>query len=270
MAMSYYQLEDLDAALLPAKKAVEIAGTPQQAWLQLLLAIHLTKKDYAAATPVALDLITHYPNCGKGYWLQLSALYGVQGDNEHALGVLELAYQKGLLTEDRDLRRLLQLMLVRGIPHRAALILEKEMAEKHLQEDAEAFELLSNSWILAREVPKAEEPLARAAELARKGDLFLRLAQVHMMQEEWQEAAVALHEALAKGGLQDRGSVQLLLGIAYYNERKLQEARSWFARAHQSEGTRKYAETWLEHIDQESQQTQVKSSTVEQQVQAGG
>jgi tetratricopeptide (TPR) repeat protein len=107
------------------------------------------------------------------------------------------------------------------------------------------------SWILAREVAKAEGPLARAAELAEKGDLYVRLAQVHLMQEEWQEAAAALREALAKGGLGDPASAQLLLGVAYYNENKLSEARSWFARAHQSGATRKQAETWLDQIDRE-------------------
>jgi tetratricopeptide (TPR) repeat protein len=251
LALAHYQLEDLDRALLPAKKAVEIAKAPQQAWFQLLLAIHLTRKDYAGATPVAVELVERYPNVGVAQWLQLSALYAATGDDERALGVLELAYRKGLLREDRDLRRLLQVTLSRGIPHRTAQILEQELAEKRVREDADAYELLSMSWVLAREVAKAEGPLARAAELAEKGDLYVRLAQVHLMQEEWEEAAAALREALAKGGLDDPGSAQLLLGVAYYNENKLNEARSWFARAHQSSETRKQAETWLDQIDRE-------------------
>jgi tetratricopeptide (TPR) repeat protein len=251
LALAHYQLEDLDRALLPAKKAVEIAKTPQQAWFQLLLAIHLTRKDYAAATPVALELVERYPSVGVAQWLQLSALYAATGDDERALGVLELAYRKGLLREDRDLRRLLQVTLSRGIPHRAAQILEQELAEKRVREDADAYELLSMSWLLAREIAKAEGPLARAAALAEKGDLYVRLAQVHLMQEEWEEAAAALREALAKGGLDDPGSAQLLLGVAYYNENKLNEARSWFARAHQSGETREQAETWLDQIDRD-------------------
>ncbi len=251
MALSYYQLEDLDAALLPAKKAVEIAKVPQQAWLQLLLAIHLTRKDYAAAKPVLEAMIAHYPNSGKDYWLQLSALYGVTGDDERALGILEVAYRKGLLKDDRDLRRLLQLTLSRGIPYRAAQIFEKEMAESRLPEDAEALELLGSSWILAREIPRAKEPLRRAAELAPDGNLYLRLAHIHMLEEEWDEATTTLHQALAKGGLRDPGTVQLLLGIAYYNERRLPEARTWFAHAGQSGATRQPAQTWLEHVDRE-------------------
>ena len=173
---------------------------------------------------------------------------------------MELAYRKGLLTEDRDLVRLVQLNLLQGIPHRAALILEKEMAAKRIQENAEAFELLSGSWILAREIAKAEKPLARAAELAPKGDLYVRLAQIHMMQEEWIDAAGALRSALAKGGLVDPANAELLLGISYYNEKQLQEARTWFARAQKSNATRTQAKTWIEHIDREVQSQRLQSA----------
>jgi tetratricopeptide (TPR) repeat protein len=251
MALSYYQLEDLDAALLPAKKAVAIAKVPQQAWLQLLLAIHLTRKDYAAATPVLVDLVSRYPNSGAGYWLQLSALYSATGNHERALGVLEVAYRRGLFSEDRDLRRLVQMTVFRQIPYRAAQILESELAKSRIRADAEAFELLSSSWILARETAKAGEPLARAAELSPKGNLYVRLAQVHLSQEQWEDAATALRKALEKGGLDDPASAQLLLGITCYNEKKLQEARTWFARAQRSSPTRQEAETWLQHVDRE-------------------
>jgi tetratricopeptide (TPR) repeat protein len=261
MALSHFQLQDFDAALVPAQQAIEIAQTPQQAWLQLLLAIHLSRKDYSAATPVLAKLISNYPNLGKGYWLQLSALYDASEDNPRALAVMEIAYRKGLLTDDRDLIRLVQLNLLQGIPHRAAQILEKEIAAKRIKENAESFELLSGSWILAREIAKAEAPLARAAELAPKGDLYIRLAQIHMMQEEWSEAAASLRSALGKGGLADAANAELLLGISYYNEKQLPEARSWFARAQKSNAIRQQAQTWLQHVDRELEtkrsQTQV-------------
>jgi tetratricopeptide (TPR) repeat protein len=253
MAVAYYQQGDVDAALLPAKKAVQIAKKPQQAWLQLLLALHLTKRDYAAAAPVLVDLISHHPNVDKGYWLQLYAVYGVLEEHRRALGVLELAHRKGLLTDDADLRRLVELTLFMEIPHRAARILEEGLAANRIEEDAEALELLSTSWIMAREAPKAEAALARAAELSPQGNLYVRLAQVHLVQEEWTLAAEALRKALDKGGLDDPGNAQLLLGITYYSDHKLHEARSWFARAQQSGATREQARSWLEHIDREIQ-----------------
>ncbi len=260
LALAHYQLSDLDSALEPARQAVDIAQNPQQAWLQLLLAIHLGRKDYRAATPVLTKLISIHPDLGKGYWLQLSALHGANGDNAQALAVMELAYRRGLLTDESDLIRLVQLNLLQGIPHRAASVLEREMAAGRIEESVETFEMLSGSWILAREIAKAKTPLARAAELAPKGDLYVRLAQVHMMQEEWTEASVALRSGLAKGGLADASNAELLLGISYFNENQLSEARSWFSRAHKSGATRQQAQTWLEHIDRtlETRRSQVR------------
>ena len=101
LAIAYYQLKDLDAALEPAKKAVELAETPQQGWLQLLLAIYLTKEDYASATPVLVELLTPYPDVGKAYWLQLATLYGVQKDIPRALAVMQLAHRRSCSTRTR-------------------------------------------------------------------------------------------------------------------------------------------------------------------------
>jgi tetratricopeptide (TPR) repeat protein len=254
-ALAHFQLQELDAAVEPARQAIALGGAkPQQAWLQLLLAIQLSRKDYAAATPVLVEMISHYPESAKGYWLQLSALYGVTDDMERALAVMEIAYRKGIVTEHADLVRLVQLNLLRGIPRRAAEILEREMFDRRIQENPESFELLAGSWILAREIPKAVEPLARAAELAPKGDLYVRLAQIHMMQESWGQATEALQAALAKGGLADPANAELLLGISCYNERRLHEARSWFSRAQQSVAVRNQAATWIEHVDRALEQ----------------
>jgi tetratricopeptide (TPR) repeat protein len=251
LALAQFQRGDLEAALLPAQQAVALARVPQAAWLQLLLAIHLTKKDFAAATPVLASLISHHPNSGKGYWMQLSALYAVNDEDERALAVMEVAHRKGLLTEEKDLIRLAQLDLLLGIPVRAAEVLEKGLAAKHLPESADTYELLSGAWIMAREIAKAGPPLARAAELAPKGHLYVRLAQVHMLLEDWKAAAAALNRGLAKGGLPDASAAELMLGITYFNLRELEQARTWFARAQRSGTRRDQARTWIEHVDRE-------------------
>jgi tetratricopeptide (TPR) repeat protein len=252
LAVAYYQLKNLDAALEPARKAIEIADTPQQPWLQLLLAIYLTKEDYKSATPVLVDLLTRYPEVGKSYWLQLATLYGVQEDFPRALAMLELAHRQKFLTEDSNLRRLASLLQSEEIPLRSAQILEAGFEQKVLtSEDLIAYELLGNSWILARESAKAEPWLKRAADLSPKGDLYVRLGQVLLIKEDWDGAAAALRSALAKGGLDDPGAVEMLLGITYFNAEKLGEARGWFVKARRSAKSRAIADAWLVHIDQE-------------------
>jgi hypothetical protein len=253
LAVAYYQLKDLDAALVPAKKAIEVAENPQQGWLQLVLAIHLNKEDYASATPVLVELLTRYPDVGKAYWLQLATLYGVQKDIPRALAVMQLAHRRGMLDEDPNVRRLASLLQSEEIPIRSVRILEQGFEKKILKEEAATYEMLGNSWILARESDKAEPSLQKAAELSPEGDLFVRLGQVRLLKEDYDGAASALKSGLAKGGIDDPGQAEQLLGITYYNAGKLSEAKTWFAKSRRSEKARPMSEAWMKHIDEELQ-----------------
>ena len=251
LAVAYYQLKNLDAALEPAKKAVELAETPQRGWLQLLLAIHLNKEDYASATPVLTQLISLYPDIGKAYWVQLATLYGVQKDFSRALAVMQLAHRQKLLDEDANVRRLASLLQSEDIPFRSVKVLEQGFEQKVLKEEAATYEMLGNAWILAREASKAEPSLRKAADLSPKGDLYVRLGQVLLLKDDNDNAATAFKSALAKGGLDDPGAVEQLLGITYYNQGRLGEARSWFAKSRRSEKVRAVSDAWLKHIDEE-------------------
>ncbi len=249
LALTYYQLEDLEKALVPAQKAVDISDAPREGWLQLLLALRLTRREYEESVPILEELVTRYPK--KSYWLNLSTVYGALGNYEEALVPLQLAYTQELLDQDGEFRRLAQLLLFLELPYRAALVIQQGLADEAVKSDVAAWEMLSNSWIAAREYEKSVEPLQRAARLAEGGDLYVRLAQVHLQREKWSEAAAALREALKKGGLQNPGDAQLLMGIAYYSQKQPKQAKTWFGRARKHAATREEAEVWIKYIDRE-------------------
>jgi len=249
LAITYYQLERADKALVPAQKAVDLAETPQESWLQLLLALRLTRKEYAKSVPLLEELIKRYPK--KTYWVQLSTVHAALGSFEKALVPLQLAYTQGLLDRPEEVRRLAELMLFLEQPYRSARVMDKALRDKLIEGDASAYELLSNSWIAAREYDKSVAPLQRAAELSKDGEIFVRLAQVHLQREKWAEAEKALQRALAKGGLQNPGSAQLLMGITFYSQNRPHEALSWFSEANQHEQTREEAQNWLKYIERE-------------------
>ena len=249
MALSHYQLGDLEAALAPAQQAINLAETPQESWLRLLLALRLTRKEYEPAIPLLETLIRLYPQ--KLYWVQLSTLHGVLGDYTEALVPLQLAYQQDLLNQDGEYRRLAQLMLYLDLPYRAAGVMQKGFSDGILEQDSEAHELLGNSHIAAREYEEAVTPLLRAAELSEDGEIYYRLAQVHLQREKWAEATTALREAMKKGGLEDQGAAQLLMGIAYYSQQKPAQATRWFKRAKKNPKTRDDATNWLNYLERE-------------------
>jgi tetratricopeptide (TPR) repeat protein len=250
MALAHYQNQDLNAALGPAQKAVDGADQPQESRLQLLLAIRLTNREYKEAEPVLRTLVTRYPD-KKIYWTQLSTLYGALGDFDKALVFLQLSNNQGMLTQDSELRRLAQLQLAQDLPYPAAQLLTKSLEAQSLEANANAFELLSTAWIQARDFDKALEPLERAADLSTDGKLYVRLAQVHLQREEWSQAEAALREALDRGGLDNVGEPQLLMGITFYSQKRPDQALPWFARARAHAETREEAETWVKHIEQQ-------------------
>ena len=249
LAVAQYQIQDLEKAVASAQKAVDLAGSrPDTSWLQLLLALRLKREEYDLAYPVLLGLIERQPQ-QKNYWVQASSAALSGGDYDNATALLQVARTGDLLTEEKEIRSLAGLLIFRGIPHRAALLLEQAIADKRLTADAESYELLGNCWIAARDYGKAVEPLTRAGELGGTGEPYLRLAEVYSQQEKWPDAVDALRHGIDKGNLKRGGLAELLMGIAYFNQRKIPEARTWFQRAAAHREQKMQAEAWLTHAD---------------------
>jgi tetratricopeptide (TPR) repeat protein len=247
LAAAYYQQDMRDKALTPAILAVRESDEPKEAWLQLLLSLRIEREEYAKARPVLEQLTNLYPK--KVYWMQLAAVYGELGQENESLAALELAYQQGLLDRDEELRRLAQLYLYHDLPYLGARVMEKGLADGTIAQDSEAYEILANGWMRAREFDRAIEPLTEAASAASDGELYLRLGQAFAEKEDWGAAADALRRAIEKGGLEEPGAANLLLGVALFNQEQLESARPYFARAAQRDKTRKDAELWLKLVD---------------------
>jgi tetratricopeptide (TPR) repeat protein len=224
---------------------------PREGWLQLLLALRLTRKEYELSIPLLEELVSRYPK--KTYWMQLSTVHGALGNYQESLVQLQLTYRQGLLTEDSELRRIAELMLFMELPHPAAEVLQRGLDEERIARDTEAYELLSNSRIASRDFDLAVEPLEIAARLSETGELYIRLAQVHLQGEDWQAASESLERALEKGGLENEGDAQLLMGITFYSQKQPRQALTWFGRATRHEETAEEATTWLQYIARELQ-----------------
>lgn len=249
LAGAYVQAEQSEKALAPARKAVELSESPKESWIQLLVALYFEKREYAKIRPLLEQLVERFPK--KTYWMQLAAVYSELGEEKKSLAVHQIAYEQGLLDRDAEIRMLAQLLLFHELPYRAGRVLEKGLEDGVVEADASAYELLANSWISARNYERAIAPLERAAELSKSGDLYVRLAQVQMERERWDEAVAALRAAIEKGGLDDPGRPHLLLGICSFRGGNLDGAERSFQRARQFEVFRHDADLWLRQVERE-------------------
>jgi tetratricopeptide (TPR) repeat protein len=250
LALVYFRLEAKDKAIEHAELSLVGEETPREGWLQLAQAIYLDRDDYANAAKVVERMAALYPK--KSHWVQLTALYAQLERDEEALAVLQIAYHGGFLDQDKELRRLGRACMNQDIPYTATQIFQKGLDDKKISSDSEAWELLANSWIFAREIPKAMEPMKKAAESWKNGDLYLRLAYLLVEQEDWKAAADALSKAFEKAQLSPKreGSAQLLLGMTRFNLKQIEGAESAFRRAREFADQRDAADQWLKHLDE--------------------
>lgn len=248
LAVAYYSQDKFDEALPHARKAVELTSPPQESWLQLVQALLLQKEDYQGALVVLKQMVNLFPD-KKVYWLQLSSVYATLEDFENALVIMQFAYYSGMLTEDAELRRLADMMMVQDMPFAAATVLAAAGDKKLITTDVKYYESLANSWVAAREYKNALPVLGSAAELAENGNTYVRLGEVNMQLEEWDAAAVAIKSGLDKGDLRDQAYAQLMLGISLYNQEKYTEARTFLERARSSDNQKNTANGYIQLIE---------------------
>jgi tetratricopeptide (TPR) repeat protein len=249
-AMILVQQEKFDAALEPAKKAIEMTPAPRESWIQLLAAIYIETRDYPNVAATLERLVGMSPN-KKQYWVQLAAVQHHLERDAKAAATLRLADQAKLLNEDREFRQLARLLFLREQPYQCAKIIEDAMRSGAVKADADAYKLISNCYIAARETDQALEPLAKAAELAPDGEMYLLLGQLHLQRERFTPALDALQKALAKSKPERRGSAQLLIGVAQLGSEHYDAAERAFRAAEGDEKVRRAAESYLKYLDEQ-------------------
>ncbi|HMB58397.1 MAG TPA: tetratricopeptide repeat protein [Xanthomonadales bacterium] len=260
-----FQMGDYKAALNPIKTAVDMfreqGQVPRENWLLLLRVIYFELKDYDSMIAVVKELIQHYPK--ETYVLTLAGVYSELGDTKKQLALTEVLYEMGYLNSASHITNLANLYLLHGIPYKAAQVLDKGIKEKIVEPDERNLRLLSQAWYQAREDDQAIPPLRMAAEMSEDGELWVRLAQSHINLEQWKDAASAANEALSRGGLKRNDQAQIMLGMALFNQKLLEQARVAFENARRDQRSARAAEQWIAYVDSELRRQELMDQEVE-------
>lgn len=246
-AMILVQQEKFAEALAPARMAVDMSPQPRESWVQLLVAIYGNQKDYPNVARTLQRLIVMSPG-KKTYWVQLAAVQHFLERDAQAAATLGLADEAKLLAEDKEYRQLARLQFLRDLPYQCATTVENGMTTGKVKEDADAYRLVSNCYLAAREYDRALAPLAKAGELSPDGDMYMLLGQMHLQRERYAEALDALERSLAKAKPEQRGPVQLLLGVSQLGAEKYDAAERSFRAALADAKVRGAAESYLKFL----------------------
>lgn len=253
LAQAYYQNKQFDKSLANVEKAMRLAKEkgkePKENWFLLQRVLYYDKGNMKKVAQVLEELLRRWPK--KEYWTQASGIYGELKNDSRQLVALDTAYTAGMLDREQELVNMAYLYLGSDTPYRAAKVLDKGLKNKTIKATSKNYELLGNSLRASQEIERAIPALAKAAELSDEGELWARLANVYLDNDDFSSAAKAAQTALKKGKLRRPDSTRIVLGMALFNLDKLTAARKQFVQAAKDDRSKKMAKDWIKYLDNE-------------------
>ncbi len=253
LALAHYNLKEYDAALRNALEAHNRskAAKIEEKYIDLVSVLYLQRGRYRDALPYAELGVANF-TAQKKWWARLAAIYNELKMEKQYFAILEMMYRQNMLDNSAQIENLASLYITNDTPYKAGRLLEREIKAGRVKKSKENWELLANAWSAAREWDKAIRPLQNAAALSSDGELYIRLGQTYLNDDDWQKAESNIVRGLDRGGLDNEGLAWLLLGIARYNQEKTDSALEAFARATDFDETKVDAKNWLKSLDRDN------------------
>lgn len=253
LSQGYYQLGDQRKSLQHIEIAIkdykDKGKVPKEQWWGLQRYLYFEKNDIKKVVSILEETLKYYQK--KAYWQQLAAMYGELKRERDMVSAMETAYVQDLLEKEKELINMAYLFLSVEVPYKAAKVLDKGIKAKQIDPTSKNLELLANSWRQAQEVKKAIPEMREAARKSDEGELWARLGNIYLDNDEFEKAAEAVRAGLKKGGIKRPDTAQLVLGMAEFNLKNYDAARKAFREAKKSERSQRYAEQWIEFMDRE-------------------
>ncbi|EIZ0688797.1 tetratricopeptide repeat protein [Vibrio parahaemolyticus] len=248
IAQSHYQLSQWNK-VLSAMGRYEKFGQPDELGpLSIKLSSELELKKWQPAIVTIKRLIAIEPERVE-WWRQLVALHLRVDDNKRALDAMALAKLQGVALSQDDFKLLAQLYAKRGIPERAALIMEQL---EDLNVDSQLKAQQATYWQMAKEWDKSIDSWRIAAKLDSK--YYWNYSQLLVQQGHYQQALAALDKVKGRNA-----DVALIKTRAYYKLNRLDDALANAKRANEIKPSNQ-AKSWVKYLTQRRKAEATQSS----------
>lgn len=248
IAQSHYQLSQWNK-VLSAMGRYEKFGQPDELGpLSIKLSSELELKKWQPAIVTIKRLIAIEPERVE-WWRQLVALHLRVDDSKRALDVMALAKLQGVVLSQDDFKLLAQLYAKRGIPERAALIMEQL---EDLNVDSQLKAQQATYWQMAKEWDKSIDSWRIAAKLDSK--YYWNYSQLLVQEGHYQQALAALDKVKGRNA-----DVALIKTRAYYKLNRLDDALANAKRANEIKPSNQ-AKSWVKYLTQRRKAEATQSS----------
>jgi len=207
IAQTHYQIEQWPKVLTALKRYDALSEKVAIQPLTIKLGAQLQLKQWKESIPTLNGLILLEPN-KTAWWQQLAGIQLRIGRSIDALDTLALAKHQGVALRQQDLKTLAQLYAQRGIPERAAQIINEL---ENAYSDAKLLSDQAMYWQVAKEWDKAIAVWSKAAQLNAK--YRWELAQLLLQEGHYHKALTELERVKRKDKQAD---VELAKVRAYY------------------------------------------------------
>jgi tetratricopeptide (TPR) repeat protein len=252
-AQNYYQTKRYSEALVSIEQAIELTEAkdklPKENWLILQRAAYYELKQPHKVTEILEKMVRLYDK--PDYWIQLSGMYGETEQEDKQLATMEAAWQAGYIEKGSDMVTLAQLYLFHNVPFKAAKVIEQAMAEQKIDKTEKYYQLISQSYLMAKNDDKAVEPLIMAAQMAEHGNFDAQLAEIYVNNEQWDKAIIASAAAMKKGELKNPGNIHMVVGMAAYNLADYERSLRALDKARSFRPTKNMANQWISYVSKE-------------------
>jgi predicted Zn-dependent protease len=246
-ANAYYRLDQFQPAVDSMKKALSLSDKPSDSWYQILMASYAELEQYDEAAKVLQAQLAKDPNNAK-LTTQLATVYVKGKQDQKAVDLLASAKQKGLLTSESDYKLMAQLYDQLDKPKEGAAVLAEGFSKGIIKPSYEMYKLLGDSYELAGDDAHAIDAYGKASPLSKDGNVDYVRGSLLMNNDRGKEAADALRQAIAKGGLKQTGEAYILLGDAENNNDNAAAATAAWEKAKAYPSTKQMAEQRLKNM----------------------
>lgn len=198
LVQAWLGAEDYRRALPWAEKWFNAASPKERKHFDLLNFLYNTLEMPGKQADIVKAMIQKWPE-DRSLWDNWASMLGNGGREQDAFEVNKMLYLGGALTQELDIKKVIQYYSYYEMPFQAAQILEREMKSGRVTRNAANLEELSTYYRTAREYKKAIPILEEAAKSSNTGKLYAALGEAYYNEGECGKAESSFMKAIDRG-----------------------------------------------------------------------
>lgn len=198
LVQAWIEAEDYRRALPWAEKWFNRASPKERKHFDLLNFLYNNLNMTGRQADIVKQMIQKWPG-DQTLWNTWASMLGNGGREQDAFEVNKMLYLGGALTDENEIKKIIQYYSFYEMPYQAAQILEREMKSGRVRRSPENLEELSKYYRTAREYKKAIPILEEAAKQSNSAKLYAALGEAYFNEGDCGQAESSFRSAIDRG-----------------------------------------------------------------------